>query len=379
MAATSIVSRVASALAPAAVLKRLGAFDAVPNAVARTAGAMYLARVTAAREPAPVAPSPADIIHTIGAAQLLRYRQHPEATHITGKAPILLSPSLVNRLYVLDLKAGISVVEQLLKAGHPVYAIDWGNPGEAERGVGFEGITARLENFLEEACVDANVEKMTVLGHCLGGTVAVALAATNDEHLQSLVLLTTPLAFHDDGLLSAWSRAPFIDPKDITRLVGHVPAWLTQPTFQILKPLGQTTKMLRLWQSLGNPTFLEFFRCLETWINDNVAIPDAFFEDLITKLYQGNALMKGTLMFGDGPVVIEQITVPTLSIAASEDHIVPFASAVDPAQRFASPVNRQVVIDGGHIGVVVGSVARRKLWPLLLDWLAEQEAAPTPT
>lgn len=132
---------------------------------------------------------------------------------------------------MLDLKASISVVEQLLKAGHPVYAIDWGDPGEAERGIDLEGITARLEKFLEEACVNANVEKMTVLGHCLGGIVAVALAATNDEHLQSLVLLTTPLTFHDRGLLSAWSRAPFIDPKDITRLVGHVPAWLTQPTF----------------------------------------------------------------------------------------------------------------------------------------------------
>ncbi len=373
----SIVSRVASALAPSAVLKRLGAFDTVPNAIARASGAMYLARVTAAREPAPVAPSPADVIHTIGAAKLLRYRAHEDAADVVGKAPVLLSPSLVNRLYVLDLKAGISVVEQLLKAGHAVYAIDWGDPGEAERGLGFEGVTERLEHFLEEACVDANVEKMTVLGHCLGGTVAAALAATNDEHLQSLVLLTTPLGFHDSGLLSAWSRAPFLDPKDITRLVGHVPAWITQPTFQILKPLGQTTKVLRLWQSLGNPTFLEFFRCLETWINDNVSIPDAFFEDLISRLYQGNAFVNGTLMFKDGPVVIEQITVPTLSIAASEDHIVPCASAVQPAKRFASAMNRQVVLDGGHIGVVVGSLARRKLWPLLLEWLAEQEASTT--
>lgn len=131
--------------------------------------------------------------------------------------------------------------------------------------------------------------------------------------------------------------------------------------------------MLRLWQSLGNPTFLEFFRCFETWINDNVAIPDAFFKDLVTELYQGNALVNGTLIFADGPVVIEQITVPTLSIAASEDHIVPFASAVEPARRFGSVTNRQVVIDGGHIGVVVGSVARRTLWPLLLEWLSEKK------
>jgi polyhydroxyalkanoate synthase len=358
-------------LNPVSLLQRAGVFSTIPAAIARTAGALHLARATVAREPAPVAPSPADVVHVIGAARLLRYRRHREAPVGVVKAPILLSPSLINRLYVLDLKAGLSVVEQLLKAGHPVYGIDWGDPGEAERGVNFEGFVQRLADFLATACDDAAVETMTVLGHCLGGTMAAALAATRPIHLQSLVVLTAPLTFHDDSLLSAWSRAPFVDPRDLTRLVGHVPAWITQPTFQALKPMGQTTKALRLWQSLGNPTFLEFFRCLETWINDNVAIPDAFFEDLISQLYRNDALNLGTLRFKDGPVILEDITVPTLTIAASDDHIVQPSSAVTPTRRFASVVNVAEVIDGGHIGVVVGSVARRRLWPLLLSWLDE--------
>ena len=356
-------------LNPVSLLQRAGVFSTIPTAIARTAGALHLARATVAREPAPVAPSPADVVHVIGAARLLRYRRHREAPVGVVKAPILLSPSLINRLYVLDLKAGLSVVEQLLKAGHPVYGIDWGDPGEAERGVNFEGFVQRLADFLATACDDASVETMTVLGHCLGGTMAAALAATKPTHLQSLVLLTAPLTFHDDSLLSAWSRAPWVDPRDLTRLVGHVPAWITQPTFQALKPMGQTTKALRLWQSLGNPTFLEFFRCLETWINDNVAIPDAFFEDLISQLYRNDALNLGTLRFKDGPVILEDIQVPTLTIAASDDHIVQPSSAVTPTKRFASVVNVAEVIDGGHIGVVVGSVARRRLWPLLLSWL----------
>ena len=94
-----------------------------------------------------------------------------------------------------------------------------------------------------------------------------------------------------------------------------------------------------------------------------------------------DALVKGDVMFKDGPVVLEQISVPCLAVAASEDHIVPSSSAVEPAKRFGSAVNRQVVMEGGHIGVVVGSLARRKLWPLLLEWLAEQETptAPVPS
>lgn len=360
-------------LNPAALLQKSGVFAVVPNALARTAGFLHLSRVTLAREPAPVAPSAADVLHVAGAAQLLRYRS--KGTPLT-KAPILLCPSLINRLYVLDLKDGLSVVDVLLQAGHPVYGIDWGQPGDAERGVSFEEFTTtRLKNFLAAACDDAGVEKMTLLGHCLGGTMSAALAAVDDARIQSLVLLTAPLTFHDRGLLSAWTRAPFFNPRDVTAVVGHVPGWVTQPAFQILKPMGQTTKALRLWQNLGNPTFLEFFRCLETWINDNVAIPDGFFHDLVEQLYQKDALAEGTLLFEGGPVILENISAPVLCIAAAADHIVPHASATEPVKRFASTHKRIELLDGGHIGVVVGGLARRRLWPLLLEWL-DQHGAP---
>lgn len=361
-------------LSPAHLLEKSGALSAMPNALARTAGLMSLSRSMIAREPAPVAPSAADVIHTQGAARLLRYRDKGVPL---DKAPILLCPSLINRLYVLDLKEGISVVDTLLRAGHPVYGIDWGDPGEAERGLSFEGFVVRLHKFLATACSDARVPKMTLLGHCLGGTMAAALTAVNDTHIQSLVLLTAPLRFHDSGLLSAWTRTPFFSPRDITKVVGHVPGWVTQPAFQVLKPMGQPAKMLRLWQNMGNAQFLEFYRCLETWINDNVAIPDGFFVDLVEQLYQKDALAEGDLVFHEltsGPVVLENITVPTLAIAASEDHIVPALSATAPVAQFSSTVKRVEVIDGGHIGVVVGGSARRKLWPLLTEWLSREGA-----
>lgn len=359
---------------PASLLQRAGVFDAMPKAFARMNGAMSLARATFEKKPAPVAPSPAVVIAMEGAARLLRYERVPGAPH---KDAILLCPSVINRLYVLDLKEGISVVEQLRNAGHDVYGIDWGEPGAAEHGVNFEGFVGRLAKFLDIACVDNGREKMHVLGHCLGGTMALALAATDDKRMQSLINLTAPVEFHDDGLLSKWSRAPFFDAKLVTRALGHVPPWLTQPAFQILKPMGQPTKALRLFQSLDNEKFLDFFRCLETWINDNVSIPDAFFEDLITQLYRADALAKGTLKFKSGPVLLEEITVPMLTIAAQEDHIVPVASATRTLERVRSTKKRTEVLPGGHIGVVVGGLARRRLWPLLLEWMDDTGAKKT--
>lgn len=368
---------------PAALLQRAGVFDAMPKALARMNGAMFLGRALLEKRPAPVAPTPAVVLAMDGAARLLRYEPLPGAPKsgangATHKDAILLCPSVINRLYVLDLKEGISVVEQLRNAGHAVYGIDWGEPGAAEHGVGFEGFVGRLDRFLATACADAGVDKMHLLGHCLGGTMSLALAATNDTHIKSLINLTAPVAFHDGGLLSKWSRAPFFDATLVTRALGHVPPWLTQPAFQILKPMGQPAKALRLFQSLDNAKFLDFYRCLETWINDNVSIPDAFFEDLITHLYRENALLNGTLKFESGPVLLEEITVPLLTIAASEDHIVPVASATAGLERTKSTKQRTEVLPGGHIGVVVGGLARRRLWPLLLEWMAESETSPKP-
>jgi polyhydroxyalkanoate synthase subunit PhaC len=354
------------------ITKRLGVVDAVPNALARMRGAMTLARHTLERTPAPVAPTPAALVHQEGAARLLRYMEAPGGA---TKPAVLLSPSLINRLYVLDLKTGISVVEALVNAGHRVYGIDWGEPGEAEKGVPFDGFVDRLSRFLDKACADNRTEKIHVLGHCLGGTMTTALAAVDDKRFASLINLTAPLSFHDGGMLSAWTRAPFFDPSAIVKVTGHVPAWLTQPAFQILKPAGQPAKALRLFQNMGDEKFLEFFRCLETWINDNVSIPDGFFVDLVGKLYREDALVNGLLTVSGKSVKLENVKVPVLTVAAAEDHIVPVASATEPVSRFSSSVKRTETLPGGHIGVVVGGLARRRLWPLLIEWMSNPEAS----
>lgn len=360
---------------PTELLRRAGAFTVIPQAMARMNGAMTLARLTLEKAPVPVAPSPAVAIASEGAARLFRYEPMPG---VPARDPILLSPSLINRLYVLDLKEGISVVEALRKAGHRVYGIDWGEPGPAEHGVSFEGFVERLGRFVDAACADAKTDKLHLLGHCLGGTMATALCATHGERVQTLINLTAPLSFHDSGLLSKWTRAPFFDPEAVVAALGHVPPWITQPAFQILKPMGQPAKALRLFQALDKPAgeldaFLETFRCLETWINDNVSIPDRFFVDLVAKLYRKDALARGQLFFKEGPVSLDKVSVPVFTIAAADDHIVPPASATEAAAHFGNPACKTEVLPGGHIGVVVGGLGRKRLWPALIAWMDEHK------
>ena len=61
-----------------------------------------------------------------------------------------------------------------------------------------------------------------------------------------------------------------------------------------------------------------------------------------------------------------------MTIAASEDHIVPPPSALCGYERFSSDINEKVVIPGGHIGVVVGGRGKRVLHNTLGEWFGEQ-------
>jgi polyhydroxyalkanoate synthase len=203
--------------------------------------------------------------------------------------------------------------------------------------------------------------------------MTTALAAVDDDGIATLTNLTAPLDFHDDGMLASWTKAPFFDPRAVTDALGHVPAWLSQPSFMVLRPMGTPVKALRLFQKLGDERFVTFFRALETWINDNVAIPRLFYLDLIERLYRDNALFEGTLRLGDDPAVLEEVRVPALTICAEEDHIVPPRSAVRGHERLGSDEKELSVFAGGHIGVVIGSKAKRELWPRMMSWFERHD------
>ncbi|MGH6981216.1 MAG: alpha/beta fold hydrolase, partial [Stellaceae bacterium] len=84
-------------------------------------------------------------------------------------APLLVVPSLINKAYVLDLLPEASLMRHLAAHGIRPLLIEWGRPGDDERGFGLDDYIAdRLEDAAEEA-VAATGRKLAVLGYCMGG------------------------------------------------------------------------------------------------------------------------------------------------------------------------------------------------------------------
>ncbi len=331
----------------------------------------------------PVGTTPADVIHRENKWRLLRYRPAPGGPKFA--TPVLLVPSLINRHYVMDLLPGKSMAEDLVKAGHDVYCLDWGTPGDEDRHLTFDDVCDRyLGRAIRQVAKRSPRGKTHVLGYCLGGTFAVIHAAVHQEQVASLLVLAAPVGFGgDEGLLEAWTRSSAFQVRDIVDAFGNVPWQLMQSAFTMLRPTLALSKAVHVVDKAikSDPVnankwdeFSEGFRALETWGNDNVSFPGACYVRYIEELYGSDALLRGTFTLSGKSVRLEKITCPTMCIVFEHDNIVPWRNAAVLVEKIASTDKQLLKLPGGHVGAVVSRTAQKSLWPKMSAFWSARDA-----
>jgi len=307
-----------------------------------------------------------------GATRLLDYSRAPEARAGDGPA-LLIAPSLVNRGYVLDLMPERSLVRALAADGFRPYLIEWGAPGEAEDGLDLDDcILGRLGHCLDVVQAETRT-KPVLVGYCMGGLLALALALRRQEDLSGLALLATPWDFHADGgtqsRLAAGLLAPWFPAFD---RLGAVPVDVLQMFFASLDPLLALKKFVAFSFFAPDSERAEAFVALEDWLNDGVDLPAAIARACVLGWYGENAPAKGTWQVGGAPVRPGDLDLPTLLVVPQNDRIVPPASARALA---AAIIHARVLTPAaGHIGMVIGGKRREQLWDPLADWISSLTA-----
>lgn len=330
-----------------------------------------------------VGSTPADVVHRENKWRLLRYR--PASGGPKFETPVLLVPSLINRHYVMDLMPGKSMAEDLVKAGHDVYVLDWGTPGDEDRHLTFDDIVDRyLGRAIRKVAKTSPRGKTHVLGYCLGGTMATIHAAVHQEHIASLLVLAAPVSFSGEvGMLETWTRLSTFKVSDIVEAFGNVPWQLMQSAFTMLRPtLGMSKAVHVIDKAIAaDPVnankwdeFSEGFRALEAWGNDNVSFPGACYVRYIEELYRKDALMGRTFTLSGKPVLLDKITVPTMCIVFQHDNIVPLKNASVLVDTISSTDKVLLELPGGHVGAVVSRSAQKSLWPKMSAFWASRDA-----
>ncbi len=308
------------------------------------------------------------------------YRYEPEK-HKEQAVPILLVYALILRPYILDLVPGNSLVEHLLGEGFDVYLLDWGIPEEEDAHLSFEHLVLDyLPEAVESVLQSSRAPGLTLFGYCQGGTIAAMYASLfPDEHLRNLVLLATPVDFAPEdpgpqGLWTLWSRNSgyLLDPDALPDLSGNVPADLPG------RLVGAATS---LFGPVANPAYadltnrslreepVESFLAVSRWVDDGVPFPGEAFRRWIKDFYQQNRLVRGELELRGHRVDLSNVACPVLSVAGSKDYICPLSQA-EPTMGLVGSEDRELlVLDAGHVGLMVGPVAKGEGRPRLGEWL----------
>ncbi|MGA3305401.1 MAG: alpha/beta fold hydrolase [Stellaceae bacterium] len=316
------------------------------------------------------------------------YRRHPYRRHVedmpllwqegttrlfdyapSGGDPVLVVPSLINRGYILDLSPGNSLLRFLAGQRLRPFLVDWDVPGEVERRYGLtEYITLRLEKAAEAASRASGGKNISVLGYCMGGLLALALADRRSDLVNSLALLATPWKFHAERpeqarLLGALAR-PFA--ASFAGL-GEVPVDVLQSLFASLDPLLAVKKFSRFATMPPHSESARGFVALEDWLNDGVPLALPAAVECLGDWYGLDTPGRGEWRVAGRAVLPRNIAQPSLVMVPAQDRIVPPLSAaalaeeLPNAERFTPPL--------GHIGMVVAHEAPKEVWPKLAGWL----------
>ena len=308
---------------------------------------------------------------TIFAHQTLRLHHYRPQSKEVYRVPVLIVTSLVNQPYILDLAPGQSMVEYLLRAGFDVYMIEWGRPRREHADLRLEDyVLERLPLCIEKVAEDSGEPDVSIVGYCVGGLLSAMYAALHlDGPLKNLVCMAAPA--NSDGLesLKKWMESHF-DEKLLVEMYGNVPADLVQNTLRMLRPFGRFAGFMSLLGNLDKEEFVTSNARFAKWESDNIPFPAAAFVQMVNDFLRGNKLVRNEWALGGRTIELGRIRVPFLHLLADQDHITPYAASKDLLRLVGSADKGEIVLKGGHVGLVAGRGAVKQMWPALEKWLA---------
>jgi len=299
-------------------------------------------------------PPPMPVIARVGRAVVRDYG---------GSGPaILFVPSLINPPDVLDIDPERSLLRWLATQGlHPLL-LDWGSPLPEERELDVAG---HVETMLLPL-IDAIGTPVSLVGYCLGGTMAIAAAALRP--VAALALIATPWRFADypdstrEALADLWRTA-----EPATDALGVLPMEILQAAFWRLDPKRTIAKYeAHGLRDPADPQSQAFVR-LEDWANDGPPLTRGAARELFLDLFANDTPGRGKWQVGGTNIDPRALTMPVLEIASTVDRIVPAATTPGVGERHD--------LELGHVGMIVGGRAKQSLWEPLAEWLSRVTSA----
>jgi len=315
--------------------------------------------------------TPKEIVWSKNKTKLYRYSSGKPAAH---RIPVLCLYALINKAYILDLIPGMSVVEKLVNDGFDVYLLDWGEFEWEDRNITLTDLVYKyIARAVQKVCQYSRSEELTILGYCMGGTMASMYASLFPQpKIRNMILLASPIDFNNSSLTTKWLNTPF--GNDVDKIVDTfqlVPKEFVDIGVKMLRPVNNFIGTYsRLWKMVEEGTSVHPWKVLNKWVDDNVNFPGGAYRQWIKDLYLENQLIKGEFKMLNNQVDLKRINASLLALAGEKDHIVMPEQVKAALDAFSSQDQQYHEFPIGHGGLVFGKLAQKQVYPLISDWLA---------
>ena len=315
--------------------------------------------------------TPKDVLISRGTMNLYHYR--PLADEIY-RIPILIVMATTNRGYILDLVPGQSFIEFLLKQGYDVYMLDWNAPRPEEKSLRMEDyVLGFIPECIRRVQEDSGETDVNVIGYCFGGVLSLLYGSIfNDGPMKNLVCFTTPIDFRQMKLFQNFADRRYFDVDGLIDKAGNVSPEMIRSSFEMRRPASRAVGQIQLWENIWNDEYVKSFQMFDRWGQDTLPLAGEYFRQTTKDLMWDNKLFNGTMTVGGRPADISKIKVPLLHAVAEHDHIVPYDAAKHLMQMIGSTDKTEIILKGGHVSLVAGANAIKRLWPKLDSWLSER-------
>ena len=322
---------------------------------------------------------------------LARYQRHPYRHTVPGVPtlwtrgstrvmdyggsgiPLLVIPSMINRAFVMDLTLRSSRMRWLARNGFRPFLFDWGDPGPREAHF-------RVANYLERrlrpalaaarrACGGGPVH---LAGYCMGGPIALALAAREPEGTGRIVTLGAPWDFEyfpEHQRFKENRKALEASLMTMAAFYGTIPPQVVQSFFAMRDLESGARKFRRFASGDAADAVARRFVAVEDWLNDGIGMPLPVTLECFTEWLIDNALLHGTWDIGGQTLDVGTIRAPVMVVAGTKDAVVPPASALPLAKAVTAAKLLQPAT--GHLGVVLGERADDEIWTPVRHFLSK--------
>lgn len=301
--------------------------------------------------------------------------------------PLILVPPLGVTAEVFDLLPERSLVRYMAARGFRVYLIDWGRPqrrhaeldlGDYARDMFGDALTAVREH--------SGSREVSLMGWCMGGLLMLMHAGlTGDRDIRNIVTVASPIDPEGGGLVAGVAQALNAPAQLMRRYTDfrlqnidpallHVPAWLTTLGFKITSPLTTLTSYWDLITRLWDRKFVESHTTTSDYLDNMLDYPGGVVQDMLD-LAVDNTLPLGRIDIDDDVAEFDRINAPLLVMAGDEDHLIGPRTAYKSLDLVSSSDKQFVVAPGGHMGVILGRQAPKRVWAIAADWLGERSEA----